>query len=90
MISAEIANRASLVVAQEDLDDMVSRRRERAMSDNTFQWSFVGVIVLAIVLIIMSAVGAIPAWVIAIALIGGIAGGVALVRFWGTKYMSRY
>jgi hypothetical protein len=59
------------------------------MSDNTFQWSFVGVVVLALVLIILSAVGAIPGWVIAIAIVGGIVGDGVLLHFWGKDYMSR-
>ena len=59
------------------------------MSDNTFQWSFVGVVALALVLIILSAVGAIPAWVIAIAIVGGIVGDGVLLHYWGKNYMSR-
>lgn len=59
------------------------------MTDSTFQRSFIGVIVLALVLIILSAVGAIPAWVIAIAIIGGIVGDILLLHYWGKDYMSR-
>ncbi len=59
------------------------------MGDDKFQWSFIGVAVLAILLVILAAAGLIPAWFIAIAIIGGIAGEVALIRFWGKDYMSR-
>ena len=58
--------------------------------DDTFQWSFIGVIVLAIFLIVLAVVGVIPLWVIAIAIVGGIAGDVLLLYFWGKDYMSRY
>ena len=60
------------------------------MSDETFQWSFIGVIVLAITLIVLAAVGVIPGWVIAIAIVGGIAGNTFLLYYWGKYYMSRY
>jgi hypothetical protein len=58
--------------------------------DDTFQWSFIGVIVLAILLIVLAVVGVIPIWIIAIAIVGGIAGDVLLLYFWGKDYMSRY
>ena len=60
------------------------------MKDDTFQWSFIGVIILAIVLIVLAAVGVIPLWFIAIAIVGGIAGDVLLLYYWGKDYMSRY
>jgi len=60
------------------------------VSDETFQWSFIGVIVLAITLIILAAVGVIPGWVIAIAIVGEVAGNVTLLYYWGKGYMSRY
>lgn len=60
------------------------------MSDETFQWSFIGVIVLAITLIVMAAVGVIPGWIIAIAIVGGIAGNTLLLYYWGKDYMSRF
>jgi len=60
------------------------------MSDNTFQWSFIGVAVAALLLIILAAASVIPAWVIAIAILGGLAGEVVLLQFWGKDYMSRY
>jgi hypothetical protein len=63
---------------------------KQATKDNTFQWSFIGVIVLAILLIVLAAVGVIPLWIIAIAVVGGIAGDVLLLYFWGKDYMSRY
>jgi len=59
------------------------------MSDNTFQWSFIGVVVLAIILIVLAAAAVIPGWLIAIAIIGGLAGCVALLYNWGKGYMSR-
>ena len=60
------------------------------MSDETFQWSFIGVVALAITLIILAAVGVIPGWVIAMAIVGGIAGNTLLLYYWGKDYMSRY
>ena len=60
------------------------------MSDNTFQWSFIGVVVLAIILIVLAAAGVAPGWLIAIAIIGGLAGGVTLLYYWGKGYMSRF
>lgn len=60
------------------------------MKDDTFQWSFIGVIILAILLVVLAAVGVIPLWVIAIAIVGGIAGDVLLLYYWGKNYMSRY
>jgi len=60
------------------------------VSDEAFQWSFIGVIALAITLIILAAVGVIPGWVIAIAIVGGVAGNVTLLYYWGKGYMSRY
>jgi len=59
------------------------------MSDDKFQWSFIGVIILALVLVIVAAVGAVPGWVIAIAIIGGIIGDGVLLYYWGKDYMSR-
>jgi hypothetical protein len=60
------------------------------MSDETFQWSFIGVVVLAVTLIALAAVGVIPGWIIAIAIVGGIAGDMLLLYYWGKDYMSRY
>lgn len=60
------------------------------MKDDTFQWSFIGVIILAVLLIVLAAVGVIPLWVIAIAIVGGITGDVLLLYYWGKSYMSRY
>jgi len=60
------------------------------MSDETFQWSFIGVIALAITLIVLAAVGVIPGWIIAIAIVGGIASDTLLLYYWGKDYMSRY
>ena len=60
------------------------------MRDDTFQWSFIGVVALAIILIILAVVGVIPIWVIAIAIVSGIAGDILLLHFWGKSYMSRY
>jgi hypothetical protein len=60
------------------------------MSDETFQWSFTGVVALAITLIVLAAVGVIPGWVIAIAIVGGIAGDTFLLYYWGKDYTSRY
>ncbi len=62
----------------------------QATKDNTFQWSFIGVIILAILLIVLAVIGVIPPWVIAIAIVGGIAGEVLLLYYWGKDYMSRY
>ena len=71
-------------------NDIISTGRgAKAMNDNTFQWSFIGVIVLAIILIVLAAVAVIPGWLIAIAIIGGLAGCVALLYYWGKGYMSR-
>jgi len=58
--------------------------------DDTFQWSFIGVIILAVLLIVLAVVGVIPLWVIAVAIIGGIAVDVLLLYLWGKEYMSRY
>src|SRR4030042_4968955 len=44
---------------------------KHATKDDTFQWSFIGVIILALLLIVLAVVGVIPLWVIAIAIIGG-------------------
>ncbi len=60
------------------------------MSDETFQWSFTGVIALAITLIVLAVVGVIPGWIIAIAIVGGIAGNTLLLYYWGKDYMSRF
>jgi phosphatidylglycerophosphate synthase len=60
------------------------------MKDDTFQWSFIGIIIMAVLLIVLAAVGVIPLWVIAIAIVGGIAIDVLLLYYWGKKYMSRY
>jgi hypothetical protein len=60
------------------------------MSDDTFQWSFIGVIVLAITLIVLAVVGVIPGWIMAIAIVGGIAGNTLLLYYWGKDYMSRF
>jgi len=62
----------------------------KVMKDDTFQWSFIGVIILAVLLIILAIVGVIPVWVIAIAIVGGIGGDVLLLYYWGKNYMSRY
>ena len=59
------------------------------MGDGVFQWSFIGVIVLAILLIVLAAIGLVPMWLIAIAIIGGLVVDVALLRFWGKGYMNR-
>ena len=63
---------------------------KQTTKDGTFQWSFIGVIILALLLIVLAIVGVFPTWVIAIAIIGGIAGDVLLLYFWGKDYMSRY
>jgi phosphatidylglycerophosphate synthase len=63
---------------------------KQATKDGTFQWSFIGVILLALLLIVLAVVGVVPLWIIAIAIIGGIAGDVLLLYFWGKDYMSRY
>ena len=60
------------------------------MKDDTFQWSFIGVIILAVLLIVLAMVGVIPIWFIAIAVVGGIVGDVILLYYWGKNYMSRY
>jgi len=60
------------------------------VSDGTFQWSFVGVGFLAIVLILLAALAVVPGWVMAIAIVGGLAGEIALLYYWGKGYMSRY
>ena len=60
------------------------------MSDELFQWSFIGVIILAIILIVVAAIKIIPLWVIAIAIVGGIVGNGALLWFWGRDYMERH
>ena len=59
------------------------------MSENTFQWSFLAVVVLALLLIILSAIGVTPGWLIAIAIVGGIVGEGVLLHYWGKGYMSR-
>ncbi|MFC1999389.1 hypothetical protein ACFLXE_01340 [Chloroflexota bacterium] len=59
------------------------------MSEKTFQWSFLAVAVLALLLIILSAIGVTPGWLIAIAIVGGIAGEGVLLHYWGKDYMSR-
>jgi hypothetical protein len=59
--------------------------RIEAVSDETFQWSFIGVIALAITLIILAAVGVIPGWVIAMAIVGGIAGNTLLLYYMGKR-----
>jgi hypothetical protein len=47
---------------------------------------------MAIALIVLAAVPAIsvPSWVIAIAIVGGLGGDIALLWFWGRDYMERY
>ncbi len=60
------------------------------MRDDRFQWSFIGVAVLAIILIVVAAIGVIPRWLIIIAILGGIAGNVTLLHYWGKDYMSRF
>jgi hypothetical protein len=60
------------------------------MKDDTFQWSFIGVIILAVLLIVLAAFGVIPLWIIAVAIVGGIAGDVLLLYYWGKDYMGRY
>jgi hypothetical protein len=60
------------------------------MRDETFQWSFIGLIVLAITLIVLAVFGVIPGWIIAIAIVGGIAGNTLLLYYWGKDYMSRF
>ena len=59
------------------------------MSDNTFQWSFIAVLVLALLLFVLAAAAVIPPWLIAIAIIGGLAGDGTLLYYWGKDYMSR-
>lgn len=59
------------------------------MRDDRFQWSFIGVAVLAIILVVVAAIGVIPRWLIIIAILGGIAGNVTLLHYWGKGYMSR-
>jgi len=59
------------------------------MSDKTFQWSFLGVTALAVVLFILGAAGVIPAWIIVIAIVGGIVGDGVLLHYWGKAYMSQ-
>lgn len=63
---------------------------KKMKKDDTFQWSFIGVIILTVLLIVLAVVGVIPLWVIALAIVGGIAGDVLLLYFWGKDYMSRY
>ena len=60
------------------------------MRDDTFQWTFIGVVVLAVILVILAAIAVIPAWVIAIAIVGGIVGDGALLYYWGKSYMERH
>lgn len=59
------------------------------MTDNTFQSSFTAVTLLALVLFILAIAGVVPSWIIAIAIIGGLAGDGTLLYFWGKDYMSR-
>jgi len=59
------------------------------MTDDTLQWSSIGVAALAIILIVLAAVGVIPSWVIAIAILGGIGGNLTLLYYWGKDYMER-
>lgn len=60
------------------------------MKGDTFQWSFIGVTLLAVVLIVLAIVGVISTWVIAIAVVGGIAGNGALLYYLGKDYMGCY
>lgn len=59
------------------------------MNDEKFQWSFIGVAVLAVLFVVLAITTPIPGWFIAIAVVGGIAGEVVLLHFWGKDYMSR-
>ena len=60
------------------------------MSYNTFQWSFIGIAAMAIISIIPAALGIISGWVIAIAIIGGFGGEIALFYYPGKDYMRQY
>ncbi len=60
------------------------------MSYNTFQWSFIGVAALTIILIILAALGIISGWVIAIAIFGGFGGEIASLCYWRKDYIRRY
>jgi hypothetical protein len=60
------------------------------MRDDIFQWSSVAVWVLALALVVLGAIGALPGWTIAIGVIGGLGGWIALLRYWGQAYMSRH
>jgi hypothetical protein len=68
----------------------LGKEETQTMSDDRFQWTFIGVALLAIILIILAAVALIPSWMIVIAIAGGLIGDVALLHYWGKGYMSRY
>jgi len=61
------------------------------MSDNTFQWSVVGLTILAIGWIVGGIVGHVLAtgWVIFIGVVAEIVIGGALLYFWGKGYMKQ-
>jgi len=61
------------------------------MSDKTFEWSLTALSILAILWMILGSIFGVmgTAGVIIIGLVVWIAGGGALLRYWGKDYMSR-
>jgi hypothetical protein len=61
------------------------------MTDNVFEWSLTALSIVALLWMIFGGISGIlgTAWVIIIGLVFWIAGGGALLYFWGKNYMSR-
>jgi 5-bromo-4-chloroindolyl phosphate hydrolysis protein len=61
------------------------------VSDKVFEWSLIALSIAALLLIVLGGIFGILglAWVIIIGLVAWLAGGGALVYFWGKNYMSR-
>ncbi len=61
------------------------------MTDNVFEWSLTALSIVALLWMIFGGISGIlgTAWVIVIGLVFWIAGGGALLYFWGKNYMSR-
>jgi len=61
------------------------------MSDKTFEWSLTSFTTLAILWMVLGSIFGVmgTAWVIIIGLVLWIAGGGALLHYWGKNYMSR-
>ena len=60
------------------------------MSDKNFKWSLTTLSILAILWVVLGSIFILSAiWAIIIGLIVWIAGGGALLHYWGKNYMSR-